>query len=35
MRLSIIDVDNGAQPLISNDGNIVLSVNGEIYNHQG
>ena len=34
-RLSIIDVDNGAQPLISNDGNIVLSVNGEIYNHQG
>jgi asparagine synthase (glutamine-hydrolysing) len=34
-RLSIIDVDNGAQPLISSDGNIVLSVNGEIYNHQG
>ena len=27
-RLSIIDVDNGAQPLISRDGNIVLSVNG-------
>ena len=34
-RLSIIDVDNGAQPLFSNDENIVLSVNGEIYNHQG
>ena len=34
-RLSIIDVDNGAQPLISRDGNIVLSVNGEIYNHKG
>ena len=34
-RLSIIDVDNGAQPLISRDGNIILSVNGEIYNHQG
>ena len=34
-RLSIIDVDNGAQPLISRDGNIVLTVNGEIYNHQG
>ena len=34
-RLSIIDVDNGAQPLISMDGNIVLTVNGEIYNHKG
>ena len=34
-RLSIIDVDNGAQPLISQCGNIILSVNGEIYNHQG
>ena len=38
-RLSIIDVDNGAQPLygVSDDGvsDMVLSVNGEIYNHQG
>jgi asparagine synthase (glutamine-hydrolysing) len=38
-RLSIIDVDNGAQPLygVSNDdvSDMVLSVNGEIYNHQG
>jgi asparagine synthase (glutamine-hydrolysing) len=34
-RLSIIDVDNGAQPLVSTDENIILSVNGEIYNHKG
>ena len=38
-RLSIIDVDNGAQPLVLRDSaghtESVLSVNGEIYNHQG
>ncbi|MGK0408301.1 MAG: asparagine synthase (glutamine-hydrolyzing) [Shewanella psychromarinicola] len=33
-RLSIVDVDHGAQPLISTDGNLVLAVNGEIYNHK-
>ncbi|GGP43579.1 asparagine synthase B [Shewanella algicola] len=33
-RLAIVDVDHGAQPLISQDGNIVLAVNGEIYNHK-
>ena len=40
-RLSIIDVDHGAQPLQGNTegnnsklGEIILSVNGEIYNHQ-
>ncbi|MGX9462599.1 asparagine synthase B [Shewanella sp. A14] len=33
-RLAIVDVDHGAQPLISLDGNIVLAVNGEIYNHK-
>ena len=32
-RLAIVGVDSGAQPLVSEDGNIVLSVNGEIYNH--
>lgn len=33
-RLSIIDVsDNANQPLKSNDGNIVIIFNGEIYNH--
>ncbi|WP_434951582.1 asparagine synthase B [Shewanella sp. HL-SH4] len=33
-RLAIVDVDHGAQPLISQDGNIILAVNGEIYNHK-
>ncbi|MBY5990923.1 asparagine synthase B [Ferrimonas balearica] len=33
-RLAIVDIDNGAQPLYSPDGNLVLAVNGEIYNHR-
>jgi asparagine synthase (glutamine-hydrolysing) len=33
-RLAIVDVLNGAQPLVSDDGNVVLAVNGEIYNHR-
>ena len=33
-RLAIVDVDNGAQPLQSADGRLVLAVNGEIYNHR-
>lgn len=33
-RLSIVDVDGGAQPLFNEDNSIVLTVNGEIYNHQ-
>ncbi len=33
-RLSIVDPQSGRQPLLSKDGNLVLSVNGEIYNHQ-
>jgi len=33
-RLSIVDVASGKQPLFSKDGNLVLAVNGEIYNHQ-
>ncbi len=32
-RLAIVDPTSGAQPLFSDDGNVVLSVNGEIYNH--
>ena len=32
-RLSIIDVDGGAQPFTSEDGTIQLVANGEIYNH--
>ena len=33
-RLAIVDVDTGAQPLISQNGKQVLAVNGEIYNHK-
>ena len=33
-RLAIVDVGNGAQPLLSSDGLQVLAVNGEIYNHR-
>ncbi|WP_300617462.1 asparagine synthase B [Dokdonella sp.] len=33
-RLAIVDVNNGAQPLLSSDGGQVLAVNGEIYNHR-
>jgi len=32
-RLAIVDPISGAQPLTSEDGNLVLTVNGEIYNH--
>jgi asparagine synthase (glutamine-hydrolysing) len=31
-RLAIVGVDTGAQPLVSQDGKLVLAVNGEIYN---
>ncbi len=33
-RLAIVDIENGSQPLYSKDGKLVLSVNGEIYNHK-
>ena len=33
-RLAIVDVEHGAQPLVSPDGRLVLAVNGEIYNHR-
>jgi len=33
-RLSIVDPASGRQPLYSGDKKLVLSVNGEIYNHQ-
>src|SRR5690606_19974246 len=32
-RLAIVDPEGGAQPIRSSDGNLVLAVNGEIYNH--
>ncbi len=33
-RLSIVDVNNGAQPLYNAAHTQILAVNGEIYNHQ-
>jgi len=33
-RLAIVDVNTGAQPLLSPDGKQSLAVNGEIYNHK-
>jgi len=32
-RLSIVDPQSGGQPLYSKNGNLILAVNGEIYNH--
>ncbi len=32
-RLAIVDPQSGGQPLYSKDKNLVLAVNGEIYNH--
>ncbi|MCD8028028.1 MAG: asparagine synthase (glutamine-hydrolyzing) [Erysipelotrichaceae bacterium] len=33
-RLSIIDIDGGAQPMFSKDGHLVVVYNGEIYNYK-
>ena len=33
-RLGIVDPEGGAQPLVSETGELALTVNGEIYNHQ-
>ena len=32
-RLAIVDPAGGSQPLLSEDGELALAVNGEIYNH--
>ncbi|MFD1187687.1 asparagine synthase B [Pontibacter rugosus] len=32
-RLAIVDPTSGKQPLLSEDGKLVLAANGEIYNH--
>ncbi|CAM3984960.1 asparagine synthase B [Shewanella aquimarina] len=33
-RLAIVDIEHGAQPLLSEDESLILAVNGEIYNHK-
>ena len=33
-RLSIIDLDNGSQPMFNENKKIVITFNGEIYNYQ-
>ncbi len=32
-RLAIVDLEHGAQPLTDQAGDLVLAINGEIYNH--
>src|ERR1700733_4021517 len=34
VRLKIIDLAGGDQPMVSDDGNTVIAFNGEIYNHR-
>lgn len=33
-RLSLVDPEDGSQPLTSEDGSLVLIANGEVYNHK-
>jgi len=33
VRLSIVDIDGGSQPMTNEDGQVVITYNGEIYNH--
>lgn len=33
-RLSIIDLDNGTQPMKNEDGTLIITYNGEIYNYK-
>ena len=34
VRLSIIDVEGGKQPILNEDGSVAIVVNGEIYNYK-
>lgn len=34
VRLSIVDIAGGAQPLTNEDGDVVITYNGEVYNHR-
>ncbi|MEV6328822.1 asparagine synthase (glutamine-hydrolyzing) [Streptomyces sp. NPDC051909] len=33
-RLSLVNPEDGSQPLVSDDGSLVLIANGEVYNHR-
>ncbi|MEU1881479.1 hypothetical protein ABZ470_29625 [Streptosporangium sp. NPDC020072] len=33
-RLALVGPDNGTQPLLSDDGSVVLIANGEVYDHR-
>jgi asparagine synthase (glutamine-hydrolysing) len=33
VRLSIVDIEAGSQPMTNEDGQVVITYNGEIYNH--
>jgi len=33
-RLSIVDLQNGQQPMLNHDGSCVIVYNGEVYNHK-
>src|SRR6516164_11110143 len=34
VRLRIIDLESGSQPMVTEDGNTAIVFNGEIYNHK-
>src|SRR5881628_1084147 len=34
VRLSVIDLERGAQPMANEDGHVLIAYNGEVYNHR-